>query len=89
VRSDTGPRIFAGFLKFLACLLWLGSLVSLVILGSTVLSISPSLDLMSALAMVSSSGIIAPVLAGLIGGFLLFGLGEVIVLLSDIRKNTR
>jgi hypothetical protein len=74
-KEGRGARLFAPVLKSVAVVVWLASVLVLVL---ALLSLLP--DMFSA---ITSSAL------GIVMGFFLFGLGVVINLLDDIRRNTR
>lgn len=84
-----GTRVLVLVLKAVAVLVWLGSLTALLVPGVAILGDTLYLDLANVLGLLAGSSVITSALGGLIAGFVLFGLGEIIALLDDIRKNTR
>jgi hypothetical protein len=76
-------------LKTVAVLVWLGSVVAFTVPGIVIMNNGPYANVANLLIVVLSDSMITTGLFGFVVGFLLFGVGEIITLLNDIRKNTR
>jgi hypothetical protein len=85
-RRSSGTRILAGILKVVAVLIWIGAVAALVLLGGDILS-GPRLAFVDTFSAFLHDSAAIAALAGLVVGFLLFGIAEVIGLLDDIRRN--
>jgi hypothetical protein len=70
-----------------AVLIWISAIAFLAVLGSDILS-SPYIAFVDTLSALLHDSAAMAALAGLVVGFLLFGIAELIGLLDDIRRNS-
>jgi hypothetical protein len=96
VRRGGGARALVFIFKFIAVLFWAAAITALVFFGlelfAQAVPVDLNSDLSSALNSVLSSALdnvlVTNALIGFIVGFVFFGIGEIIGLLNDIRRNT-
>jgi hypothetical protein len=88
-RRGTGASLLAVAFKAIAILIWLGTVLILVMPDVDLVISRFSSDLAIILSTLLSNGVVGVALGGFIIGLVLFGIGEIIGLLSNIRRNAR
>jgi hypothetical protein len=88
-RGSRGARFLSLVFKILAVFIWLGTVLVLVGSETNMFGIVGFGTLFDVLNILLSGNMIVTAAGGFITGLILFGIGAIIGLLSDIRRNTR
>jgi hypothetical protein len=88
-RGSRGARFLSFIFKAIAILIWIGSVMVLVGSGTDMFSAVGYGTLFDMLDTLLSDNAIVTVAGGFLLGLIVFGIGSIIGLLGDIRRNTR
>jgi hypothetical protein len=88
-RRGAGSRALAFGFKVFAILLWLGSLLVLGLFGSDFLRIVSLGNPTAMLTALVADDMVCAAVGGLLFGFIIFGVGEIIKLLNRISRTSR
>jgi hypothetical protein len=86
-RKGGGAAFFAVVFKCLGILILLGSLITIALSLSAFFDTQASSNLTDTLRVFLSDAMLGASFNGFVAGLIIFGIGEIITLLNDIRRN--